>query len=51
MTVVVLAGGSSRRFGSDKLDALLDGDGPGSVRRRPDLTVRATRSGWVARRP
>jgi SAM-dependent methyltransferase len=33
------------------LDTLLDGDGPGSVLRRDDLTVRTTRTVWVARRP
>lgn len=33
------------------LDQLLDGDGPGSILRRDDLTVRATRTVWVARRP
>ena len=32
------------------LDALTDGDGPGSVLRRGDLTVRATRTVWAARR-
>ena len=33
------------------LDMLLDGDGPGSILRRGDLTVRTTRTVWVARRP
>jgi SAM-dependent methyltransferase len=33
------------------LDTLIDDHGPGSVLRRDDLTVRATRSGWVGRRP
>ena len=33
------------------LDVLLDGDGPGSILRRDDLTVRTTRTVWVARRP
>jgi SAM-dependent methyltransferase len=33
------------------LDTLLDGDGPGGVLRRGDLTVRAARTVWVARRP
>ena len=33
------------------LDQLLDGDGPGSILRRDDLTVRAARTAWVARRP
>ncbi len=32
------------------LDALTDGDGPGSVLRRGDLTVRSTRTVWAARR-
>jgi len=32
------------------LDALIDGDGPASVLRRDDLTVRAARTVWVARR-
>ena len=30
---------------------LLDGDGPGSILRRDDLTVRTTRTVWAARRP
>ncbi|MBB4683781.1 class I SAM-dependent methyltransferase [Amycolatopsis jiangsuensis] len=33
------------------LDAVLAGDGPHSVLRRDDLTVRTTRTTWVARRP
>jgi SAM-dependent methyltransferase len=33
------------------LGTLLDGHGPGSVLRRDDLTVRTTRTVWVARRP
>jgi SAM-dependent methyltransferase len=33
------------------LDTLIDDHGPGSVLRRDDLTVRAVRSGWAARRP
>ena len=33
------------------LDTLLDGDGPGSLLRRDDLSVRTTRTVWVARRP
>jgi SAM-dependent methyltransferase len=33
------------------LAALAAPDGPGSVRQRPDLTVRATRLAWLARRP
>ena len=32
------------------LDSLADGDGPGSVLRRGDLTVRTTRTVWAARR-
>jgi SAM-dependent methyltransferase len=33
------------------LDTLIDSDGPDGVLRRDDLTVRATRTAWVARRP
>ena len=33
------------------LDTLLDGDGPASILRREDLTVRTTRTVWLARRP
>ncbi|RCG33179.1 class I SAM-dependent methyltransferase [Sphaerisporangium album] len=33
------------------LDVLLDGDGPASLLRRDDLTVRTTRTVWAARRP
>jgi SAM-dependent methyltransferase len=33
------------------LDTLIDSDGPASVRRRDDLTVRAARTVWMARRP
>jgi SAM-dependent methyltransferase len=33
------------------LDTLIDADGPGSVLQRNDLTVRTTRTIWVARRP
>ncbi len=33
------------------LDAVLDGDGPHSILRREDLTVRTTRTTWAARRP
>jgi SAM-dependent methyltransferase len=33
------------------LDTLIDSDGPGSVLRRGDLTVRAARTVWAARRP
>jgi SAM-dependent methyltransferase len=33
------------------LDAIIDGAGPGAVLRRDDLTVRAERTAWLARRP
>ncbi|GIH99282.1 hypothetical protein Pta02_12910 [Planobispora takensis] len=33
------------------LDRLLDGDGPESILRREDLSVRTVRTVWVARRP
>jgi hypothetical protein len=33
------------------LDTLVDSEGPDGVLRRSDLTVRAARTGWVARRP
>ncbi|MGW0324723.1 methyltransferase domain-containing protein [Nocardia sp. NPDC003183] len=33
------------------LDAVLDSDGPHSILRRADLTVRTTRTTWAARRP
>ncbi|MFE2637502.1 class I SAM-dependent methyltransferase [Streptomyces scopuliridis] len=33
------------------LDTLIDGDGPDSLLRRDDLTVRHTRTIWVAQRP
>ncbi|MFF1920790.1 class I SAM-dependent methyltransferase [Streptomyces sp. NPDC058221] len=33
------------------LDAVTDGEGPGSILRRDDLTVRTTRTTWVGRRP
>jgi SAM-dependent methyltransferase len=33
------------------LDALLDSHGPASILRRDDLTVRTTRTVWMARRP
>lgn len=33
------------------LDAVLDSDGPHSILRRDDLTVRTTRTTWAARRP
>ncbi|MFI0975795.1 class I SAM-dependent methyltransferase [Streptomyces sp. NPDC021093] len=42
------------RLGADDLAALtvlLDGEGPESILRRDDLTVRTTRLLWVARRP
>lgn len=35
----------------EALDALLDGDGPHSIRRRGDLRIRTTRTTWAARRP
>jgi SAM-dependent methyltransferase len=33
------------------LDTLIDSDGPGGVLQRHDLTIRTTRTAWVARRP
>jgi hypothetical protein len=33
------------------LDSLIDSDGPGSLRRRDDLTVRSARTVWIGRRP
>ena len=33
------------------LDTLLNNDGPGSLMRRDDLVVQASRTGWAARRP
>ena len=33
------------------LDTMIGGDGPESLLRRDDLTVRATRTVWAARRP
>jgi SAM-dependent methyltransferase len=33
------------------LDSVIDGDGPQSVLRREDLTVRTTRTTWAVRRP
>ena len=42
------------RLGSDDLatlDTIIDGAGPEGVLRRGDLTVRAERTAWVARRP
>ncbi|MGW2514734.1 hypothetical protein ACWC0A_36255 [Streptomyces scopuliridis] len=32
-------------------DTLIDGEGPGSLPPRDDLTIRHTRAIWVARRP
>jgi SAM-dependent methyltransferase len=46
--------GLQGRIGADDLatlDALIDSDGPDGVLRRADLTVRAARTVWVARRP
>ncbi|MFF0739483.1 class I SAM-dependent methyltransferase [Streptomyces sp. NPDC004111] len=46
--------GLAERLDADDLatlDALLDEDGPHDVRRRDDLTVRTSRTVWVARRP
>ncbi len=46
--------GLQGRIGADDLatlDTLIDSDGPDGVLRRTDLTVRATRTVWVARRP
>ena len=33
------------------LDTLIDSDGPDGVMRRDDISVRTTRTAWVARRP
>ena len=33
------------------VDTLIGSDGPDGVRQRDDLTVRAARTGWLARRP
>ena len=33
------------------LDTLIDSDGPDSVLRRDDLTVRTEKAVWAARRP
>ena len=33
------------------LDILIDSDGPDGIRQRDDLSVRTTRTVWVARRP
>jgi SAM-dependent methyltransferase len=33
------------------LDTLIDGDDPGGILHRDDLTVRASRTAWIARRP
>jgi SAM-dependent methyltransferase len=46
--------GLDRRMSADDLatlDSLIDSDGPGSVRRRDDLTIRTARTVWIARRP
>jgi SAM-dependent methyltransferase len=47
-----LRSGLGDRLGADDraaLDTLIDGDGPQSVLRRDDLTVRAERTAWLAR--
>jgi SAM-dependent methyltransferase len=49
-----LRSGLDGRMSADDLatlDTLIDSDGPGSVLRRDDLTVRTARTVWVARRP
>jgi SAM-dependent methyltransferase len=49
-----LRSGLDGRLSTDDLatlSPLLDGDGPGSVLRRDDLTIRAARTAWAARRP
>jgi SAM-dependent methyltransferase len=46
--------GLDHRMSADDLatlDSLIDSDGPGSVRRRDDLTIRTARTVWIARRP
>jgi SAM-dependent methyltransferase len=46
--------GLDRRMSTDDLatlDSLIDSDGPGSLRRRDDLTVRSARTVWIGRRP
>ncbi|WP_338119989.1 methyltransferase [Streptomyces scopuliridis] len=46
--------GMASRLDADDLatlDTLLDGEGPDSLSRRDDLTVRHTRTIWAARRP
>lgn len=52
LTLQRLRGGVEGRVGADDLAALdaLLGDGPGGVRHRADLTVRAARTVWLARR-
>ncbi len=47
------SGLDGRMSGDDlaTLDTLIDSDGPDGVRQRDDLTVRAARTVWVARRP
>jgi SAM-dependent methyltransferase len=49
-----LRSGLDGRLGASDLATLgplLDGDGPDSVLRRDDLTIRAARTAWAARRP
>jgi SAM-dependent methyltransferase len=49
-----MRGALDGRIGTDDLsvlDALVDGDGPGSVLRRDDLVMRTERTVWAARRP
>jgi SAM-dependent methyltransferase len=49
-----LRSGADGRISADDLatlDTLLDSDGPASILRREDLTVRTTRTVWVASRP
>ena len=49
----VRSGLEGRMSGDDlaALDTLIDNDGPNSVLRRDDLTVRAKRTVWMAKRP
>ena len=49
----VRSGLEGRMSGDDlaALDTLIDSDGPDSVLRRDDLTVRAKRTVWMAKRP
>ncbi|MEU8509307.1 hypothetical protein AB0C40_32365 [Streptomyces brevispora] len=44
-------GGQLPADGLAALDAVIDHEGPHSVLRRDDLTVRTTRTTWVGRRP